>query len=94
MTRQLIIDYGGNVYQHMAMGQHYKEIGAYLAIKYCASACFWMLALVPIDHVCVYPDAWFGYHTGAQRGDGIEFTQTMMWRRGWELIDSGKYKPC
>lgn len=49
--------------------------------------------LVPVKQVCIYSQAWFGYHTNFQRKDGTENTNTMRWERGQIWINKG-YKSC
>ena len=91
-----IIDYGGTLGAHVAQGKAYAAAGTYLAIKYCASACIFMLAMVPKDHVCFYPDAWIGFHTEQQLPQwlgGTENPNTMRWERGKKWIAKG-YKSC
>ena len=88
-----IIDYGGLFGAHITQGTLYAKAGAFLKIKYCASACLLMLAQVPQDHVCVYRDAWFGYHTAAQDANGYESPTTIRWERGRDWIARG-YTPC
>ena len=90
----LINDPGGSVLSHYWYGKTLAMIGSYVKVKFCASACFWVLAVIPLSHICVYRDAWFGYHTGAQRKDGSEDTTTMYWQRGRDLIAQGKYTQC
>ena len=94
----LINDPGGYIWQHIALGQHYAAIGAKLAVIYCASACLMLLDQVPKANICVYPQAWIGYHTAAQHNnpDGTcctESTTTMRWERGSDMIARG-YRSC
>lgn len=90
---QIINDAGGSIHAHYLLGLHYAEVGAHLIVVYCASACLYLLAAVPRDHVCFRPSAWVGYHTAAQRPDGTESPTTMRWERGTDWIARG-YKRC
>lgn len=87
-----IIDYGGTLGSHIALGKAYAAAGTHLAIKFCASACLMMLAQVPRDHVCIYPDVWFGFHSAAWHGLS-EPAQSMIWERGREWVAKG-YAQC
>ena len=98
MNRITINDPGGIIRDHVLLGQHYAQIGAYLVVKYCASACLMLLAQVPKDHVCFYPGAWIGTHTPAQRQNAQgycceESPTTMHWERGKDWIANG-YAKC
>jgi hypothetical protein len=50
-----------------------------------------MLAQVPADHVCYYPDAWIGTHSAAYYASVsvTESPTTMDWERGRDLIARG-----
>ena len=84
----IINDPGGYIWQHIAIGQHYAQIGAKLIIVYCASACLNLLAQVPASNVCFRPSAWIGYHVH-QQADGYEPTTSMRWERGRDWIAKG-----
>ena len=88
-----INDPGGYIWQHIALGQHYAAVGAKLAVIYCASACIMLLDQVPKSNICVYPQAWFGYHTDQRFPDGSESPTTMRWERGTDWIKRG-YRTC
>ena len=91
-----INDPGGIIRDHVLLGQHYAKIGAYLVVKYCASACLFLISQVPQDHVCFTPSAWIGYHTEhqlPQSQGGTENPNTMRWERGRDWIAKG-YKQC
>ena len=96
MNTVTIIDYGGLLGEHVAQGKAYAAAGVMVAVKYCASACIFMLAMVPSDHKCFYPDAWIGFHTEHQLPQwqgGTESPTTMRWERGRDWIAKG-FKPC
>ena len=65
MNSVTIIDYGGLLGEHVAQGKAYAAAGVMIAVKYCASACIFMLAMVPPDHKCFYPDAWISHRASA-----------------------------
>jgi hypothetical protein len=88
-----VIDYGGVIGSQIALGQHYAAIGAHLAIKLCVSACILMLLQVPKANVCIWPDAWFGFHSAAWHG-GPESAQTMVWMRGRQYVRKWGYREC
>ena len=96
MNSVTIIDYGGLLSEHIEQGKAYAAAGVIVVVKYCASACIFMLAMVPADHKCFYPDAWIGFHTEhqlAQWRGGTEQSNTMRWERGRQWIAKG-YKSC
>ena len=93
-----IIDYGGDLGFHVALGKAYAVAGAHLKVLYCASACLLTLAQVPKANICFSPSAWVGYHTPAQHRDEIgrccvEDANTMRWVRGRDLI-AKEYRRC
>jgi hypothetical protein len=99
MTLVLTInDHGGLIGTHVALGKAYAAAGVHVAVKYCASACLFLLMQMPHSLVCFYPDAWIGYHTSAAypNAKGIcceESTTTMRWERGADWIARG-YAKC
>jgi hypothetical protein len=88
-----INDPGGDVLQHIAIGQSYAQSGAFLEVIYCVSACLLMIAQVPEDHVCIMRNAWIGYHSEHRRPDGTESPRTMAWERGRDWIVRG-WREC
>jgi hypothetical protein len=83
-----IIDYGGTLGSHIALGKAYAAAGVHVAVRYCASACLMLLAQLPQTRVCYYPDIWIGSHSAAWTG-GAENPATMDWERGRDLIARG-----
>lgn len=67
--------------------------GVYFKVLYCASACIMAIQTVPMNQVCVYRSAWFGYHSALQNKDGSESPTTMNWERGTAWIAKG-YADC
>ena len=88
----IVNDPGGSIVQHAFDYTVLALNGAYFKIMYCASACIMAIMTVPMDQVCVYPQAWFGYHVH-QRADGFESPTTMRWERGKDWIAKG-YAEC
>lgn len=92
-----LIDYGGKIGEHLALGHALIASGQIIAVKYCASACLMILAMFAakpetMKRLCVYPDAWIGYHVHPF-ANGSESPTTMRWERGRDWIAKG-YTPC
>lgn len=93
MKEFIVNDPGGSIAQHAFDYTILYLNGVYFKVLYCASACIMAINLVPVKQVCIYSQAWFGYHTNFQRKDGTENTNTMRWERGQIWINKG-YKSC
>lgn len=94
----LVNDPGGSIVQHAFDYTVMALSGAYFKVMLCASACVMAIELVPKDQVCVYPQAWIGYHTAAagpnEKGQCcFESPTTMRWERGRDWIAKG-WTPC
>jgi hypothetical protein len=91
----IINDPGGNLGDHVMVGKILAASKATLAVKYCASACLFMLSMVPHNQVCVYSDAWIGMHSAARKSVYVgESTTTMIWQRGIKWALAKGYRTC
>lgn len=89
----IVNDPGGSIVQHAFAYTLLALKGTFFKVVYCASACIMAIETVPMKQVCVYQQAWFGYHTSTVDANGNEATSTMRWERGREWIERG-YKEC
>jgi hypothetical protein len=88
----VINDQGGLLGAHVADGKALAASGAYIAVKFCAATCLMLLAQVPVNRVCFYPDAWIGTHSAGFYDSGAtsENGSMMIWERGRDFIARGR----
>lgn len=80
----LMQDTGGTLGERKAVVEWLKRSGIQVHIKgSCASSCALLFGL-PKEQICVYPQAWLGYHTAPGQSQ-----DRVVWKRGIDEIAKG-----